>query len=817
MGYDIEMPYSRSTEKIKTLLSSILASPEIADEIERKALRHAGIEEETLNDSAAIWESVSSRVESYDLTEKAISTVSQRHKIPSSPRYLPWMNRISWLLLIALLLLGATGATFGFLRGWSVPENFLLRIGSWRMWGFVLVNVLAIMILLWVWYRRASRVVKSSVEAAKASRDLELEPLKIQLESEKSLADESLRQAITSQVREIVAGKSSEHYGVSLPDGNPGGLSQVQNPELDIVTPAGNRLKRIIEAVSGASIGISGPRGAGKTTLLWSNYQIGNTKPNVLSIFTSAPVEYDAREFVLHLFASVCSRIIEKAVGRRDDLAERRRSLEYEEENARARRYTSPISRFMRRPFLMAGVLLIYASLFLAFFKVESIRVPQPSTNSKSPPSMTIAWMTALDLNPGLLFGSGAILLILGLFADPYLNALRDRAARGTGASREDPRDVEYERTLEREGPLVLSAYYQLSNIRFQQSYTSGWSGSLKLPLALEGSIKSDRSWSERQRTLPDIVDEYRRFLDQVVGSKENPYERVLICIDELDKLESDEAAQRFLNGIKSVFGQAKCYYMVSVSENAMSSFERRGLPIRDAFDSSFDEVIHVEFQSLSSSKRLLSRRVLNLPDPFLCFCHVLAGGLPRDLIRTCRALFDARALGAPNTISGICGRVLSTDLQMKLRAIAVAAEQEPDLPKDFINHILSLPLSSADEIWILLSRLRADQWDALRRDKEVVSSPVIEGERSKMSLLMETLLLVFFYSTTFEIFELMDETIWRKGESEGLFEDLAAIRRGLSQTPSVVANSIDTIRVAFGLRPSEERLSSTAKGELSA
>ena len=813
MRYDVEMSYSRSTEKIKALLSSILASPEIADEIERKALRRSAIEEETLGHAAAIWESVSSRVESYDLTEQTILSVSQRHKIPSPPPHLTWINRTSWLLLTALLVLGAMGATLGFLRGWRTAESLLLHIGSWRMWGFALTNVLLIFTALRVWYLRARRIVESSVNAAKASLDAELKPLKIQLKTEERQAEESLHQAVTSQVREIIAGKSAEHFGVSLPDGNPDGLSQVQNPELDIATPAGNRLKRIIEAVSGASIGISGPRGAGKTTLLWSNYQIGNTKPNVLSIFTSAPVEYDAREFVLHLFASVCSRIIEKAVGRQDVLAKRKRSFEYdEEEYSRARRYRSPLAMLTRRPLFLSGTTLLYASLILAFFKVEAIRTPRPSANPQNPPSMVIAWMTALDLKPGILFGSGAILLIFGFFAEPYLHALRERTLRDKSTSRGDPQDLEYEEALEKKGPLVLNAYYQLSNIRFQQSYTSGWSGSLKLPLALEGSMKSDRSWSERQRTLPDIVDEYRRFLDQVVGSKENPYERVFICIDELDKLESDEAAQRFLNGIKSVFGQVKCYYMVSVSENAMSSFERRGLPIRDAFDSSFDEVIHVEFQSLSSSKRLLSRRVLNLPDPFLCFCHVLAGGLPRDLIRACRALFDARVSGAQNTISAICGRVLSTDLQMKLRAIAVAAEQESDLPKDFINHILSQSLSSADEIWALISRLQADQRDGLRKGNEVASGPLSEGERSNMSLPMETLLLVFFYATAFEIFERMDETIWRKGESDGLFEGMAAIRRGLSQTPSVVANSIETIRVAFGLRPSQECLSSTAK-----
>jgi predicted nucleic acid-binding protein len=74
-------------------MSSVLAAPEIADELEKKAVRHHTIERETLGHAAEIWESVSSRVESYDLTEQTIATVRQRHKVPLSPAYLPWINR----------------------------------------------------------------------------------------------------------------------------------------------------------------------------------------------------------------------------------------------------------------------------------------------------------------------------------------------------------------------------------------------------------------------------------------------------------------------------------------------------------------------------------------------------------------------------------------------------------------------------------------------------------------------------------------------------------------------------------------------------
>jgi len=105
--------------------------------------------------------------------------------------------------------------------------------------------------------------------------------------------------------------------------------------------------------------------------------------------------------------------------------------------------------------------------------------------------------------------------------------------------------------------------------------------------------------------------------------------------------MESDEKAHLFLNEIKAIFGVPGVFFLVSVSENAISSFERRGLPFRDVFDSSFDTIVYVGHLNLDGSKRILKRRTTGLPEPFIAFCHCLSGGLPRDLIRACRDMVE--------------------------------------------------------------------------------------------------------------------------------------------------------------------------------
>ena len=112
---------------------------------------------------------------------------------------------------------------------------------------------------------------------------------------------------------------------------------------------------------------------------------------------------------------------------------------------------------------------------------------------------------------------------------------------------------------------------------------------------------------------------------------------RVIIGIDELDKIESGVKAEQFLNDIKGIFGLRESYFLVSVSEDAAASFQRRGVPFRDVFDSCFDTVITVGHLDYASAKQLLYSLVIGWPMPFIALCYVVSGGLARDLKRAAR------------------------------------------------------------------------------------------------------------------------------------------------------------------------------------
>jgi GTPase SAR1 family protein len=61
------------------------------------------------------------------------------------------------------------------------------------------------------------------------------------------------------------------------------------------------------------AIGLAGPRGVGKTSLIehFAGYASNNySYPRALKVTVSAPVQYEPRDFVLHLFATVCQAVL---------------------------------------------------------------------------------------------------------------------------------------------------------------------------------------------------------------------------------------------------------------------------------------------------------------------------------------------------------------------------------------------------------------------------------------------------------------------------------------------------------------------------
>ena len=343
----------------------------------------------------------------------------------------------------------------------------------------------------------------------------------------------------------------------------------------------------LLHTMEGGSIGLAGPRGVGKTTIMRTlcderSWQL-HGRP-VLSIMTPAPSQYDARDFILHLFFVVCRRLCKLNGLDVDDVVW--------SSGFRNRTTSSQTAALFRHLYRFHFSLRLIGSILIFLGIVSAIVAVYGPTGLMIGTISSIA--SALKITPGLLLLSG-ILLILIQFALRMLIYYRRVHLNNNDPRSESDIDNILTRTP---SSLVKRALHWMQAIKFQQSYTSGWSGALKFPIGIEGGIKSDTSVAERPLTLPEIVSGFRDFL-RMLGQEY----WVIIGIDELDKIHPEDAAERFLNEIKVIFGVERIYYLLSVSENALSSFERRGFPLRNTFDSCFDEIIHVKVSFAEGSQ----------------------------------------------------------------------------------------------------------------------------------------------------------------------------------------------------------------------
>jgi hypothetical protein len=560
------------------------------------------------------------------------------------------------------------------------------------------------------------------------------------------------------------------------------GLRELADPEREVPTQASGHLRTLMSSLAGGSLGLSGPRGCGKTTLIHSFATGRSVLPNAerRGLVVSAPVRYDAREFVLHLYARVCEQILNPQ-GTPFDVPRR-------EQLRAARRSALAKVLFLVAAFLgTLGLLMIYTGRTTPKGPTE--------TGAVFVATAVVALYTALFLLPSWRRASSLAVFIRSVMTF-------GREADTAGAAEFKPERLAEER---------------LEEIRFQQTLASGWSASLALPLGSTLGGESKLTLARTPWTLPEVVDEFRTYVGTLTKADSDEAESgeyLVIGIDELDKIDSAKDAQRFLNDIKGVFGVRGCYYLVSVSEDAMSGFERRGMPFRDVFDSSFDAIMRVPHLTLAESRDVLESRVTGLPVPYQCFCHVLAGGLPRELVRVARELVQAAS--TDKTMSGLCRAVVASELRAKVAASTVAARAAAGRHRDFVlawvqRHDLEEPGEEAEALRERFAE--GATWPGL-----VPAAGDGDADRRLMALALELMSYSYYAATVLEFFG--DERALRRflvsdadpndlsarNELPAIAADalatLARARQQFAMSPALVTAEVTAFRAAAGLAP---------------
>ncbi|MGW4064955.1 hypothetical protein ACWEGE_42170 [Amycolatopsis sp. NPDC004747] len=397
-----------------------------------------------------------------------------------------------------------------------------------------------------------------------------------------------------------VGGELTSPYATVLPSTS----KIVSEAVVDIDTQATKELRQLLRQRSKGSFALAGPRGAGKSTLLerWCAGQLlretgtGAQQARMdLSVRVDAPVGYQSKDFLTHLFGRLCDEVEKYAVDH--DLAINDRVTRTSDGSARS-------------------VLSVLLRMFRLSLGTRAERERRPSQGI----------MTASEL--------------------------------------------------------LHRARSERSKLRFLQSHTTEGELSLGAPPLSGGAIGFKRKTSVKRDDIPlnhpQLVDRFRAFLGVAAEVVRNLNGKVLVGIDELDRISDGEGAQQFLNELKAVFNVPNCYFLVSVSEDALADFELSAMGMRTVFDSAFDTIVRVDYLTFDQAKLLLNRRVADLPEQFAALAYVVSGGLARELIRLSEAISDHRP-SEKLELAAVSARLVRRQLGRTARAAMDRLSRSPD------------------------------------------------------------------------------------------------------------------------------------------
>jgi hypothetical protein len=513
-----------------------------------------------------------------------------------------------------------------------------------------------------------------------------------------------------------------------------------------------------IEAPGGAAIGLAGSRGVGKTTLLsflarTSLFHHPESPGSQLGVLVSAPVRYESVDFITQILAAICRDVIRNG-GSPQRLA--------------PHGYLAGTGSAIKRG---AAAVLLATTL---------VAIP-----------VVAGWVgvSRRQLVLGALAGLALVTATVAFDIGSTLRRIHRRfrytsaAASGSAIARSSSQRI---RDLTAAAGTILNRLY----FREERSLSAGLK--LPMPLGIEANGGGNLLYEGRPWTTPEIVQQFRQF----VGALNDSGYRVIIAVDELDKVDDDEEVIRLLNDLKALFGLANCYFLVAVSISAMVRFQQRGLPFQDAFESALEEVIYVEPLAAAEPVELLQRRLTGVPTAWALLCHVVGAGLPRDIIRALRNLAVATAETPPSRLQAL----VTDDLYTRLGAARTRLQLEERDPTEPVRRILDLtqlPFDSRQ--WLeVLDPILAELWQRLRPGSEPRSSGEAEAEDRERDRLM---LFAGWAVTATEFARSLAEG------SDGdvaaqilLAQDFAACRRMLAVDLRDAFVSLARIRAALGI-----------------
>ena len=405
------------------------------------------------------------------------------------------------------------------------------------------------------------------------------------------------------------------------------------DPQLYVSSPHGDRdrLLNIIESTNGGVYGITGVRGAGKTALLKSIADKCNNKGHHTLLISSPVSSSDEMAFFIMLFRQLCISLLgalQKTVYKTSD------NLLDTAKKARIRNifvFVALIVCFTDAILSIYGPFTSYFPIFNLLPKVF-LNVLYALVGNISEISPTVHSSISIIVMSGTSFFGIAILIIPLVFFIQQIVKLFRKIRHW------------------KETRLMKKTLELLEFLEF--AITRSHSSSVTVPIGTTGFISrltASKQLTQRSLTLPGLTAEYENYLryvsDIFLNKKSSQQNRkLIICVDELDKISDSEQVANILREIKGMLSVPNCHYLLTISEDAVQIFWDRIAEERDIIESTFDDIVTIERFDLYRCRDLAVKvdflaGKTDVKNRLVDLAAVLSSGIPREFIRNLREI----------------------------------------------------------------------------------------------------------------------------------------------------------------------------------
>jgi hypothetical protein len=339
-------------------------------------------------------------------------------------------------------------------------------------------------------------------------------------------------------------------------------------------------LKEIVDG-NGGCFGLYGPRGSGKSWLMHRAI-VEVERKGGLGLWFPCPRKYDASDFLLTLTDNLANAV--------------------ERRLARKKAIISALSHL--RNYVTASVvtLLVFALILYGAYGLTAQGRTSPRTLG-SFAQVYPAWLWIL------IAATAFMVTVVSVFVFAYNTAATGSLLREASALRERIR----------------------FSVNMKLTAAFGISGSQGIVPSLSQS--RERNLLERPVTVASLVVDFRNFAAHIVKQLNKP---LLVCVDELDKIDNTDEVRSLLRDIKGIFEVAETVFLVSISEEAAASLQIGILQTggRNELNSSFYSIIALSPLAPAEADQLLRSRGFGQSPRLACALCLLAAGNRRELVR---------------------------------------------------------------------------------------------------------------------------------------------------------------------------------------